>query len=46
MSADAYHITAPHPDGRAKNVIKLFERCRVLPTDVDGVNMPYFSLGD
>jgi 3-oxoacyl-[acyl-carrier-protein] synthase II len=34
---DAYHITAPHPDGLgAKNVI-LLERCGLKPTDVDGV---------
>jgi 3-oxoacyl-[acyl-carrier-protein] synthase II len=49
MSADAYHITAPHPDGRCKKCdVKLFERCRLKPTDVDGVNMHGTStpLGD
>jgi 3-oxoacyl-[acyl-carrier-protein] synthase II len=36
MSADAYHITAPHPDGlgRKKNA-----NCRREQNDVDGVNM-------
>jgi 3-oxoacyl-[acyl-carrier-protein] synthase II len=50
MSADAYHITAPHPEGLgAKNVMQNCLRDAGLePTDVDGVNMHGTStpLGD
>ena len=50
MSADAYHITAPHPDGLgAKNVmINCLRDAGLKPTDVDGVNMHGTStpLGD
>lgn len=50
MSADAYHITAPHPDGLgAKNVmLNCLRDAGLTPTDVDGVNMHGTStpLGD
>src|SRR6186713_1783121 len=50
MSADAYHITAPHPEGLgAKNVmLNCFRDAGLKPTDVDGVNMHGTStpLGD
>jgi 3-oxoacyl-[acyl-carrier-protein] synthase II len=50
MSADAYHITAPHPDGLgAKNVmLNCLRDAGLNPTDVDGVNMHGTStpLGD
>ncbi|MFC6098388.1 beta-ketoacyl-ACP synthase II [Flavobacterium qiangtangense] len=50
MSADAHHITAPHPEGLgAKNVMNYCLRDAGLsPQDVDGVNMHGTStpLGD
>ncbi len=50
MSADAHHITAPHPEGfGAKNVmINCLRDAGLKPTDVDGVNMHGTStpLGD
>jgi len=50
MSADAHHITAPHPDGLgAKNVmLNCLRDAGLNPTDVDGVNMHGTStpLGD
>ena len=50
MSADAYHITAPHPEGLgAKNVmINCLRDAGLQPSDVDGVNMHGTStpLGD
>ena len=50
MSADAHHITAPHPEGLgAKNVmINCLRDAGLQPTDVDGVNMHGTStpLGD
>ena len=50
MSADAYHITAPHPEGfGAKNVmLNCLRDAGLQPTDVDGVNMHGTStpLGD
>ena len=50
MSADAYHITAPHPDGLgAKNVmLNCLRDAGLQPSDVDGVNMHGTStpLGD
>jgi 3-oxoacyl-[acyl-carrier-protein] synthase II len=50
MSADAYHITAPHPEGLgAKNVmLNCLRDAGLEPTDVDGVNMHGTStpLGD
>jgi len=50
MSADAYHITAPHPEGLgAKNVmLNCLRDAKLRPTDVDGVNMHGTStpLGD
>lgn len=50
MSADAHHITAPHPEGLgARNVMNNCLRdAGLLPTDVDGVNMHGTStpLGD
>lgn len=50
MSADAHHITAPHPEGLgARNVMNNCLRDAGLkPTDVDGVNMHGTStpLGD
>ena len=50
MSADAYHITAPHPDGLgAKNVmLNCLRDAGLQPTDVDGLNMHGTStpLGD
>lgn len=50
LSADAYHMTAPHPDGLGAT--KVMENClkdaNVLPTDVDIINMHGTStpLGD
>ena len=50
LSADAYHITAPHPEGLGAT--KVMENClkdaNVLPTDVDIINMHGTStpLGD
>jgi len=50
LSADAYHITAPHPEGRgAKNVmINCLRNAGIQPQDVDAVNMHGTStnLGD
>lgn len=50
MSADAHHITAPHPEGLgAKNVmLNCLRDAGLNPTDVDGVNMHGTStpLGD
>ena len=50
MSADAYHITAPHPEWLgAKNVmLNCLRDAGLKPTDVDGVNMHGTStpLGD
>ena len=50
MSADAYHITAPHPEGfGAKNVmLNCLRDAGLRPEDVDGVNMHGTStpLGD
>ena len=50
MSADAHHITAPHPDGLgAKNVMKYaLEDANLNPEDVDYVNVHGTStpLGD
>lgn len=50
MSADAYHITAPHPEGfGARNVmINCLRDAGLKPEDVDGVNMHGTStpLGD
>lgn len=50
MSADAHHITAPHPEGfGAKNVmLNCLRDAGLQPTDVDGVNMHGTStpLGD
>lgn len=50
MSADAFHITAPHPEGLgAKNVmVNCLRDAGLKPTDVDGVNMHGTStpLGD
>ncbi|MBF2707397.1 beta-ketoacyl-ACP synthase II [Flavobacterium soyangense] len=50
MSADAYHITAPHQEGLgAKNVmLNCLRDAGLKPTDVDGVNMHGTStpLGD
>jgi 3-oxoacyl-[acyl-carrier-protein] synthase II len=50
MSADAHHITAPHPDGLgAKSVmLNCLRDAGLKPTDVDGVNMHGTStpLGD
>jgi 3-oxoacyl-[acyl-carrier-protein] synthase II len=50
MSADAHHITAPHPDGLgARNVmLNCLRDAGLKPTDVDGVNMHGTStpLGD
>lgn len=50
MSADAHHITAPHPEGLgARNVMmNCLRDAGMKPTDVDGVNMHGTStpLGD
>ena len=50
MSADAHHITAPHPEGLgAKNVmLNCLRDAGLKPEDVDGVNMHGTStpLGD
>jgi 3-oxoacyl-[acyl-carrier-protein] synthase II len=50
LSADAYHITAPHPEGRgAKNVmINCLRNAGIKAEDVDAVNMHGTStpLGD
>jgi len=50
MSADAYHITAPHPEGLgARNImLNCLRDAGLQPTDVDGVNMHGTStpLGD
>jgi 3-oxoacyl-[acyl-carrier-protein] synthase II len=39
MSADAYHITAPHPDGLGAKKCSTVLETGLKPTDVDGVNM-------
>ena len=50
LSADAYHMTAPHPDGLG--AIKVMENClrdaNLQPTDIDTINMHGTStiLGD
>jgi 3-oxoacyl-[acyl-carrier-protein] synthase II len=50
LSADAYHITAPHPEGLgAKNVMaNCLRDAKILPTEVDTINMHGTStpLGD
>lgn len=50
LSADAYHITAPHPEGLgAKNVMQnCLNDARLKPEDVDAINMHGTStpLGD
>lgn len=50
LSADAYHITAPHPEGLgAKNVMKnCLDDAGIKPEDVDAINMHGTStpLGD
>ena len=50
MSADAHHITAPHPDGLGAKAVMLncLRDAGLNPTDVDGVNMHGTStpLGD
>ncbi len=50
MTADAYHVTAPHPDGAgARNVMKLaIEDAGLKPQDVDYINVHGTStpLGD
>lgn len=50
MTADAYHITAPHPEGLgASNVMKMaLEDAKLNPTDIDYVNVHGTStpLGD
>lgn len=50
LSADAYHITAPHPDGLgAKNVmLNCLKNAGLKPEDVDAINMHGTStpLGD
>lgn len=50
MSADAHHITAPHPDGMgALNVMKYaLESANLQPTDIDYINVHGTStpLGD
>lgn len=41
LTADAYHITAPHPDGMgALNVMKLaIEEAKLTPADIDYINV-------
>lgn len=41
MTADAYHVTAPHPDGMgARNVMKLaLEDAEMKPGDIDYINV-------
>lgn len=41
MTADAYHVTAPHPDGAgARNVMKLaIEDAGLKPQDIDYINV-------
>ena len=41
LTADAHHITAPHPEGLgAKNVMKLaVEEARITPSEVDYINV-------
>jgi 3-oxoacyl-[acyl-carrier-protein] synthase II len=50
MTADAYHVTAPHPDGLgARNVMKLtLEDAGMKPEDLDYINVHGTStpLGD
>jgi 3-oxoacyl-[acyl-carrier-protein] synthase II len=50
LSADAYHLTAPHPEGLgAKNVmINALSDCGLKPTDIDYINVHGTStpLGD
>jgi len=50
MSADAHHITAPHPEGLGakKVMLNCLKDAGLKPTDVDGVNMHGTStpLGD
>ena len=50
LTADAHHITAPHPEGLgAKNVMKLaVEEARITPSEVDYINVHGTStpLGD
>ncbi|MFI3321704.1 MAG: beta-ketoacyl-ACP synthase II [Rikenellaceae bacterium] len=40
MGADAYHLTAPHPEGRgaAKSMLNAIEDAGISPNDVDYVN--------
>ena len=41
MSADAYHMTAPHPEGLgAANVMRAaMEDCEMVPADIDYINV-------
>jgi 3-oxoacyl-[acyl-carrier-protein] synthase II len=40
MSADAYHITAPHPDGLGATLVmnRALKDAEILPTEVDYIN--------
>lgn len=49
LTADAYHITAPHPDGGARRVMaEAISEAGLTPQDVDYINLPGTStpLGD
>jgi 3-oxoacyl-[acyl-carrier-protein] synthase II len=50
MSADAYHLTAPHPegDGAARVMTNALEDAKIVPTDIDYINVHGTStpLGD
>jgi 3-oxoacyl-[acyl-carrier-protein] synthase II len=50
MSADAYHLTAPHPEGLGASLVmeRSLEDANLLPTDIDYINVHGTStpLGD
>jgi 3-oxoacyl-[acyl-carrier-protein] synthase II len=47
MSSDAYHITAPHPEGRGAFMVmkNTVENAGIVPTDIDYINTHGTSTG-
>ena len=47
MSADAHHITAPHPEGEGacKVMLNALEDAHMDPTEMDYINAWYLPVG-